>query len=278
MAYLIIFDGEPLPGHCRSRISFINHRRLRRINSNVTVGVAMLLKYFKDFDKKLIKKKAADEEAPVKGKGSSKGAIDLRHLQESLSRIIPSHLKVGPVKPIDSAGFSPDGADLVIYNEYCPDIVNIMGGYVPCELLYGLIHVVQTLNKDSLVEAMGKIATAKKLNTFAAGSEEDEAMHIPSFVIVSSTKYEFQELKNDIINYYLSKNIEYKYELDILMVLHKGIVVKNWREKRSFIALETNEDTFMWFFILMNEYLDMKKDRAIDFRNYVKKEVIYNEF
>lgn len=238
----------------------------------------MILKYFKDFDKKLVRKKAADDETPAKGKGSSRGAIDLHHLQESLSRIIPSHLKVGPVKPIDSSGFSPDGADLVIYDEYCPDIVNIMGGYVPFELLYGMVHVVQTLNRDSLVEALGKIAAAKKLNMFAAGSEEEETLHIPSFIVVSSTKYEFQELKNDIINYYLSKNIEYKYELDILMVLHKGIVVKNWREKRSFIALETNEDTFMWFFILMNEYLDMKKDRAIDFRNYVKKEIVYNEF
>ena len=62
------------------------------------------------------------------------------------------------------------------------------------------------------------------------------------------------------------------------MILHKGIVVKNWREKRSFIALETNEDTFMWFFILMNEYLDVKKEHNIDFRKYVKKEVVYNEY
>jgi len=128
------------------------------------------------------------------------------------------------------------------------------------------------------VEALSRIATAKKLNMYAAASEEEERIHIPSFLVVSSTKYEFPELKNDIINFYLSKNIEYQYELDILMVMNRGIVVKNWREKRSFIALETKEDTFMWFFILMNEYLDLKKDRAIDFRNYVKKEIIYSEY
>ena len=62
------------------------------------------------------------------------------------------------------------------------------------------------------------------------------------------------------------------------MILHKGIVVKNWRERRSFIALETKEDTFMWFFILMNEYLDVKREQNIDFRKYVKKEVVYNEY
>ncbi len=250
-------------------------------NSTSTGVVAMISKFFKDYDKKLYKKKAADEaegdHEHRKGKGA-KGALDIHLLQNNLSGIIPSNLKIAPVKPIDSAGFSPDGADLVIYDEYCRDIVDVMGGYVPYELVYGLVHVVQTLNKDSLIEVLSKIATAKKLNMYAAPAEEVERAHIPSFVVVSSTKYEFQELKNDIINFYLSKNIEYQYEVDILMVMHKGIVVKNWREKRSFIALETNEDTFMWFFILMNEYLDMKKDRSIDFRNYVKKEVIYNEY
>jgi hypothetical protein len=240
----------------------------------------MISKYFKDYDKKFHKKKTGDEAAHAKGKAHSRGAIDLTLLEEHISRIIPTNLKVGPVKPIDSSGFSPDGADLVIYGEYCRDIVDLMGGYVPFELIYGLIHVVQTLNKDSLIEVMSKIATAKKLNMYAAALDdnEEERVHIPSFIVVSSTKYEFQELKNDIINFYLSKNIEYQYELDILMVMNKGIVVKNWREKRSFIALETLEDTFMWFFILMNEYLDLKKDRTIDFRNYVKKEIIYNEY
>ncbi len=238
----------------------------------------MISKFFKDYDKKLYTKKTDNAAAPKKGKGASRGAIDLDLFRDNLSGIIQSNLKIAPVKPIDSSGFSPDGADLVIYDEYCRDILNLMGGYVPYELIYGLIHMVPTLNKDSLIEVLSKIATAKKLNMYAAPAEEEERVHIPSFVVVSSTKYEFQELKNDIVNFYLSKNIEYQYELDILMVMHKGIVVKNWREKRSFIALETNDDTFMWFFILMNEYLELKKDRAIDFRNYVKKEIIYNEF
>jgi hypothetical protein len=239
----------------------------------------MIAKYFKDFDKRIIKKKKAGVKTDEKkGKVSHKASVDLRMLKENLSRIIPSNLRIDSVRPIDTAGFSPDGVDLVAYDPYCPDILDLMGGYVPYELVYGLFHIVQDLNKGTLIEVLNKIATAKKLNMFAASPEDEEKPHIPSFVIASSTKYQFSELKNDIINYYLSKNIEYQYELDILMILHKGIVVKNWREKRSFIALETNEDTFLWFFILMNEYLDLKKERTIDFRKYIKKEVIYNEY
>jgi hypothetical protein len=238
----------------------------------------MISKYFKDYDKKIIKRKAAAKSAVTKGKTVSKPLVDIHALKDHLSRLVPSHLKVDAVKPIDSTGFSPDGVDLVIYEPYCADIVDLMGGYVPYELVYGLIHVVQELNKDSLLEVLGKVATAKKLNMYSTAPSEEDKTQIPSFVFAASTKYQFTELKNDIINYYLSKNIEYKYELDIFMILRKGIIVKNWREKRSFIGLETNEDSFMWYFILMNEYLDVSKGRAIDFRNYVKKEVIYNEY
>jgi hypothetical protein len=239
----------------------------------------MIAKYFKDFDKRIIKKKKAGvKTGEKKGKAPARASVDLRLLKEHLSRVIPSNLKIDSVRPIDTAGFSPDGVDLVVYDTFCQDIIDIMGGYVPYELVYGVFHVIQDLNKDCLIDVLNKISTAKKLNMYAAGPEEGEKTHIPSFVIASSTKYQLNELKNDIINYYLSKNIEHQYELDILMIMHKGIVVKNWREKRSFIALETNEDTFMWFFILMNEYLDMKKDRTIDFRKYIKKEVVYNEY
>ena len=239
----------------------------------------MISKYFKDFDKKVVKKKKPmSSRIRAKAKACTNRPWMLNIYRDMLAGVIPSHLIIDAVKPIDSAGFSPDGVDLVTYDKYCRDIIDLMGGYVPYELVYGMFHVVQNLNKDSLIDVLSKIATAKKLNMYAITRKERKGSHIPSFAVVASSKYEFKELKNDIINFYLSKNIEYQYEIDILMVMHKGIVVKNWREKRSFIALETNEDTFMWFFILMNEYLDVKKDRAIDFRNYVKKEIIYNEY
>ena len=240
----------------------------------------MIANYFKDYHKRIVKAKKASPKAPgKKGKPAAGGSIDVKALKQQLSGIVPAFLKIDSVKAIDSAGFSPEGVDLVAYREYCHDIVDILGGYVPYELVHGFYHVVQDLNKDSLVEVLGKIATAKKLNMYAAEQAEDEAPPaIPSFVIAASSKYQFIELKNDIINYYLSKNIEYRHELDILMIVNKGIVVKNWREKRSFIALETKEDTFLWFFILMNEYLDVKNMQEVDFRKYVKKEIRYNEY
>ena len=241
----------------------------------------MIDKYFKDFDKKIIaKSKTAAKDSSKKGdaKSGAGKTIDLKMLKEALSGIIPVGLIVESVKPIDSTGFSPECVDLVAYKEYCPDIIKLMDGYVPCELIYGLYHIIQNFNKDSLVDILNKVITAKKLNRYSANPDEMQQNHIPSFVIAASTNYQFNDLKNDIVNYYLSKNIEYQFEIDILVILQKGIVVKNWREKRSFIALETKEDTTMWFYILMNEYLDVNKDITVDFRKYIAKDVVYNEY
>lgn len=238
----------------------------------------MIAHYFKGLDKKIIKKKAGGKGPAKKGKAASRASIDVRVLKESLARIIPSNLTIDAGKPIDSAGFSPLGVDLVVFDRYCEDIIDLMGGYIPCEMVYGLYHLVNDLTKETLNEALTRVSTAKKLNMYTTAPEGEEKAYVPSFVIAASTKYQFGELKNDIINHYLSKSLEHQYELDILVVLNRGIVVKNWREKRSFIALETKEDTFLWFFILMNEYLDVRKVRNIDFRNYVKKEVSYTEY
>ena len=241
----------------------------------------MIANYFKDFDKRIVKKKKSAASSADKKKGvtgASKAVIDIKSLKDAIAGIIPSSLTIDSVKAIDSSGFSPDGVDLLVYKPFCPEILTVMGGYVPFESIYGMYHIVQELTKDSLVEVLNKIATAKKLNVFAVDQEESERIYIPSFIVAAHTKYNFLELKNDIINYYLSKSIDYQNEMDILMVLNRGIVVKNWREKRSFIALETNNDTHMWFFILMNEYLDVNRQINIDFRKYVKKDVVYSEF
>ena len=64
----------------------------------------------------------------------------------------------------------------------------------------------------------------------------------------------------------------------IIVILNTGIIIKNWREKRSYIALETGKDTLMWFFILMCEYLDTEKEIEFDLRNYVQHREEYKEY
>ncbi|MFC1670712.1 DUF6602 domain-containing protein, partial [Spirochaetota bacterium] len=224
----------------------------------------MFSKYFSDFDKKFTKitktsKKAVAKgkakKAAVKGKAKKtakkskvqkdivKSKIDINLFRDNISKIIPEDYAVDSIKPVDSSGFSPDGADMILYKRKYENIVEIMNGFVPYELIYGTFFVAQELNKNSLAEMLNRIVGVKKLNMFAQDLPEEYPMNIPSFVVVNSTAYNLMDLKNDILNYYMAKSIAGEYELDILVILNKGVIIKDWREKRSFIGLETKNDT-----------------------------------
>ena len=94
----------------------------------------MLKNYFIEFNKKIVKKNTTTKTTTSKA-ASKKGSIniDTPAFIEKLDGIIPQKLKVDSLKPVDSSGFSPDGADLIVYREYCRDIDKIMSGYIPYE-------------------------------------------------------------------------------------------------------------------------------------------------
>lgn len=151
-----------------------------------------------------------------------------------------------------------------------------MGGYVPHELLQATLFAVPTLNKKTLQEAMNRVMAVKKINRLSA-DEETEIFSVPSFIIAGATSYKMMDLKNDVLNFYMNNNVAEALEFEILVIMNTGIIVRNWREK-TYIGLETGEDTMMWFFILMNEYLEAEREGSIDFRKYVKSDKTYEQY
>jgi hypothetical protein len=63
-----------------------------------------------------------------------------------------------------------------------------------------------------------------------------------------------------------------------MAVVSKGVVVKDWREARTFKAIVTGKDTLKWFFVLINEYLDVERGGNFDLRNYIRDTVKYDEY
>lgn len=239
----------------------------------------MFSKYFDIAAKNLFKKPKAGKSSGKKGTKKAKDgkeAIDIDALKEILNKIIPSRFIIDSRKMIDPSGYSPDDVDLIAYKELYRDISNIMEGYIPCELVYGTYHVLPILNKENLMEILRKVVQAKKINRYT--DRETQPAIIPAFVIAFDTELNFSDLKTTIIDNYMLMSTDHTSEVDIIAILNKGIVIKNWRDKRSYIALETGKDTLMWLFILMNEYLDVDKDNEFDPRNYVKNAEKYNEY
>ena len=243
----------------------------------------MLNRYFEDMQKSLTKKKAA-KTAPPSGKTEKKLAknqvktdrIEKKDVMDAFSKIVPAGLSVAEAVPVDENGFAPEGADFLIFKSYCVDIVSIMEGYVPLELIYASCYVVPTVDKKLLLEALGRVVNVKKVRRYAAEDDEEE-FRIPAFIVAGDGGDSIRDIKNDILNYYRNKNIDPDCEFDILVILSKGLIIKNWREK-TYIAIETMEDTLMWFFILMSEYIDVERRIEMNFRKYIKSEKNYTEY
>lgn len=242
----------------------------------------MLAKYFETLQKQLIKKKTI-KGTLAKTTSSKKAAektalvINRDDVIKAFSGIVPSHLTVAVAAPVDENRFAPDESDFLIFKNYCQNMTAILGGYVPLELVYASCYIAPTLNKKTLFETLGRVASVKKISVYSDVTDQQE-FRIPAFIITGDEGYHLRDVKNDILNYYDSKNIDAECEFEILAVLNRGLIVKNWRERRSFIALETGSETLMWLFVLMNEYLDVKRDVEIDFRKYIKTEKNYEEY
>ena len=237
----------------------------------------MIKAYFSGFSKKAAKKMSSQKTPAAKGSKKAVQKIDRKALADIIRGIIPVSLNIDSLKPIDASGFSPDGSDFIVYREYCRDIAKLLNGYIPYELIHGAVFIVDDLTKNSLADVLNRIVTVKKINKFA---ESENAFSIPSFIIADCAKtYPLPDLKNDVINYCMSKGIEGESELELLAVLNYGIIIKDWHKGNgSFVALETGEDTLAWLSILMNEYLDIDRSDEFDLRRYIRSEKIYNEF
>lgn len=234
----------------------------------------MLKEYFLALQKGLgIKEIRANKKST--GKSHAKEEFDAKKIVNLLQDIIPHDFTISDKKPVDASGYVPKTVDYIAYYKKWNIIDQMMNGHIPSELIYGTFHIADKITQRQLPEILNNVALTKKLDKY---SELEESVLIPAFVIAGSCDIDMPQLKNAILDCYIERSIDTSLEFDIMMVVGKGLIIKDWREKRKFVALETEEDTLLWFFILMNEYLDVDKKHSLDLRNYVKETRRYREY
>ncbi len=240
----------------------------------------MFSNYFEQLEKNLLKKaREAQKKAPENAHnltGIESLGLSSEEIKNDLECLLPRSLTLDAVKLIDSSGFMPDGVDFLIFREQYRNFSEMMGGQVPSEMAYGTIHLARNINSENIADMLKRIIQTKKIDHFTEQAEEK--MPIPAFIIGFGSEFEFPKLKEEILDYYLTRNIDHAFEFDIMAILNMGVIIKDWRAKRSFIAIETGKETLKWLFILMNEYVDVERGGDLDLRKYVKHSEKYKEY
>ncbi len=246
----------------------------------------MFRDYFEKKQKELLKKKQVSSKSQAKTKSKSTkskaskttapASYDVKNFEKLMENLLPQGLKLENSSPVDASGYIPENIDYIVYHEKWPALKEMMNGCIPAELVYATCHVEKKLTKGSLENLLNNVLLAKKLNRFT--EEISQAYMIPSFLIVYESSLDLPGIKDSITDFYIDRSVDSLLEFDVMLVVNKGIIIKDWREKRKFVALETGRDSLMWFFILMNEYLEMDEQREVELRNYVHQKERYEEY
>lgn len=220
--------------------------------------------------KKTTKKSAALATVSV---GSDDGYDDLL---KAVSGIIPDKMTVLKAGLCDSSATEVETVSFLAIERRFRAVEQIFSKCVPVELVRGAYNIVEKINHKQLVDVLVDVANCKKIGQYAVSKKESP--FFASFIIAFDSIYSMEELKSVIREVYDENSVDPRFEFDLLVVLGKGIIIKDWSKKSSFIALDTDNDTLMWFFIIMNEFLAITSEPEFDLREYIRAPRRYDEY
>jgi len=168
--------------------------------------------------------------------------------------------------------------DLLIYQKWCSKLLNMSGGYVPIDTLNSFISLETDLSTESLLTHIALTNALKSLYQSAFELEEDRIVPVFSLILTYKSSVPLMSHKVAIKDASREKGISLNNELDMICVLNEGLIIKDWENGGEYKVVETGQDTLMWFYILLLEYLDRNGDLGVNPRAYIKNVREYKEY
>jgi hypothetical protein len=247
----------------------------------------MFTKYFREKTKKIWKdynsfKKSLSKEKEVEEKQEKKKKKKVILPKDILINFLEEHLperyKVAENGTIIDSKSAEVNGDIIIYHHYCPKIMDMTGGKFMVEFVHSVIEYEETLSFDNIGSHINRIKDIKSLNVILANEEVKQS--IVGVVFAYKSLEHIKDLKRYIIEFNKANNISIMGGVctDIFVVLDQGLIIADYSSDRKYVAIETQEDTLMWFYILLMEWIDSTAPRVYSLRDYIKRLERYPEY
>lgn len=220
--------------------------------------------------------KAGKTEAKKKG-SREKNQKDVETFISFLQSHLPDFFSVSTGKVRSKKHFLNRGIDVLVYHKKLPMIEAMSGGYILSEYLYSFLSVEAELTARALSTHVAMTNALKTLYRMETGEGEDRIVKLYSILFAYDTEDSLDHIRTALLKVSSEKDIPVNGEADMVCVLNKGLIIKDW-ENGSYQVIETAEDTLMWFYILLLEYLDRDGAVGFDPRSYVKQEKDYRQY
>ncbi|MCC7160512.1 hypothetical protein IT399_02230 [Candidatus Nomurabacteria bacterium] len=181
----------------------------------------------------------------------SKGNNREFFIENFIKKSFPSKFVIGTGEILDSEDNISKQADVVIYDEFMPVFDYSASQHFLSEGVLSHIEVKSNLTSTELITALGVTKTIKSLK-----KEIDSFMTIGELskkvfsCIFSYDGIDKETFKKGVLEYYKTES-DINNCVDIICVLNKYVMVKNFNQKSStweLVFFETKEDSLMVFF------------------------------
>lgn len=235
----------------------------------------MFSEYFQDISKNLVASLEKNLKETEGKPGPRKKSKVYGEFYLFLKEHLPSYFTMATGKVRNKKHLLNKSADILVYRKPVPKILDMIGGYVYVDLLYSFLNVEKECNESNLNGFLALTSALKTLYRLEHGLAENEIVKIYSVQFSYSSEMSLEEIRHELHRLSVEQQNSVTDEPDMMVIMDQGIVIKNWENGGEYNIIETKEDTLMWFYILLLEFLDRDETVGFDPRSFVRDEKEY---
>lgn len=168
--------------------------------------------------------------------------------------------------------------DLLIYRKWCLSYLQLTGDYILSDDLCVAISMEAELGMSQLTSYAALTQALKTICSQEKSGSGSRPVYTYSILFAYRSRHRLKTLKENLERVLEEKEIELNRQPDMICLLNQGLLIKDWEKGGQYRGIKTEEDTLMWFYILLLEYLDRDDKMNINLRRYIKGAKEYPEY
>ncbi|MCB1166892.1 MAG: hypothetical protein KDK33_12100 [Leptospiraceae bacterium] len=229
-----------------------------------------------ELEQSLAKRLSARGTATLPGK--EKDLRIYKEFYEYVRDLLPPSFSLGMGKVRSRKHVLNRTVDIIIFQKWCKRFLELTGGYVLADQIFAFGSLETDLETRHIYNHASITEAVKTLYAQDIGLGDTDLVPAYSILFAFKSSLPLLSHKKALEDIAVEKDIALNRETDLLCVLGQGIIVKDWENQGEFKVIETGEDTLMWFYILLLEYLDRDGNLGFDPRGYIKENKEYHEY
>ncbi len=209
--------------------------------------------------------------------GKDKDINIYRDLFTFFKEHLPSEFSLATGKVRGKKHLLNKNCDLLIYKKWCQNFLAMAGGYVVSDFLYAFMSLETDLTTASVITHATMTNAVKSLYKGEREFAENQVIPVFSTIFAYRSSVPIMSHRVAIQGASRERGISVNHEMDMICILNQGLIIKDWESGGGYKIVETGDDTLLWFYILLLEYLDRDGAVGINARDYIKNAKVYKE-